>query len=196
LKTSIRRAALALLLSSFAATACLADAPPLTPYQESVVAGLANSPSGKALREAYEAVAAGKATPAQRNIIRTSETIIADRSLGTCVLTSLADAGSLDAIVKTLVAAGRGPAIVGDVRAAFSAAEFAANVASTATPEEQAISAMVMLAAAARPEGKDAAADMVAIRRRVLLNYELSFATQGKCVALPEHLRLLGKDKP
>jgi hypothetical protein len=194
LKKSPPRAALALLLlSSLAATTCLAA--PLTPYQESVVTGFADPGSQKALREAYEAVAAGKATPAQRNMIRTSEIIVADRSLGTCVLTSLGDAGSLDQIVKSLVALGRGPAIIADVRSAFTPAEFAASVATTGSPEEQAISAMVMLAASARPDGKDPVADVNAMRRRMLMNYELSYATKGKCVALPEHLRLLGKDK-
>jgi hypothetical protein len=191
------RAALpGLMLGAMLAFAPIAMAAPLTPYQESVVAEFAGSPTEPALRAAYEAVAAGKATPAQRNVIRTSEIIVGDRTLGTCVLTSLTDAGSLDAIVKSLVAAGRGPAILADVRAEFTAAEFADNVAAQAPAAEQAISAMVLLAASARPDGKDPAADLKALRRRMLLNYELSYATKGKCIASPEHLHLLGKDKP
>jgi hypothetical protein len=182
--------------ASLLAFASVAIAAPLTPYQESIVAGFAGSPTEPALRAAYAAVAAGKATPAQRNVIRTSEIIVGDRTLGTCVLTSLKDAGSLDAILTKLVAAGRGPAMIADVRSEFTTAEFGDNVPADAKPGEQAISAMVMLAASARPDGKDPAADLKAMRRRMLLNYELSYATQGKCTASPEHLRLLGKDKP
>ena len=192
----IRSSSLAAVAATLLALSGAAFATPLTPYQESVVAGFAGQPSEQALRAAYEALAAGKATPAQRNIIRTSEIIIGDRTLGTCVMTSLTDAGSMDTIVTSLVGMGRGPAIIADVRSEFSAAEFADNVASDATPVEQAISAMVLLAASAKPEGKDPAADLKALRRRMLFNYELSYATKGRCIALPEHLRLLGKDKP
>ena len=178
-----------LLLLLFPAT-CLAQ---LTPYQQSVVQTFAEAGTDKPIRDAYAAVAAGKATPAHRNAIRNSEMIHEDLKLSACVRPALGEQ-SLEDLVGKIVAAGQGQALVTDTKALFDPAEVKAGIDATATPRDQAIAAAVMLATGARIEaGTDPAFAARALRRRLTLNYYLSFATNGKCKASLQLKSQLGK---
>lgn len=169
---------LALLL---APALCLAE---LTPYQKTVVGSFSAAGSEKPLVAAYEAANAGRATPVQKTIIRNSELIHEDLVLNGCVRSNLAEGLSLDDTIGKVVVAGQGAALVASTRALFPAEQFAAGVPATAAPREQALAAAVMLATGARLDpGASNSPEYAtqALRRRLTLNYYLSFATDGKC---------------
>ena len=160
---------------------CLAE---LTPYQKAVVGSFRAPGSDKPLVAAYEAANAGRATPVQKTIIRNSELIHEDLVLTGCVRSNMAEGLSLDDTIGKVVAAGQGPALVAATRALFPAAEFAAGVSATAPPREQAVAAAVMLATGAKLDATTKTTPEYAtqaLRRRLTLNYYLSFATDGKC---------------
>ena len=170
---------------------CFAE---LTDYQKSVVETFVPAGTHANLRSAYEAAAAGKATTAQKNVIRTSEMIHEDLKLNACVRPALGEDMSLDAAIGEILAAGKGEALMADVKALFTADEWSAGVPADAPFSEQVVAAAVLLAGGARPTGQDAEADLRALKRRLTLNYYLSFATRGKCVASPQIKKLLGKE--
>ncbi|MFT3807613.1 hypothetical protein [Arenimonas sp.] len=166
----------------------------LTDYQKTVVETFAAAGTDANLRAAYEAVAAGKATPAQRNVIRTSEMIHEDLKLNACVRPAMGADMSLDAAMYEVVVAGRGKELLADAKGLFTDAEWKAGVPAGAAFTEQVVAAAVLMASGARPTGQNAEADMRALKRRVTLNYYLSFATRGKCAASPQLKKLLGKE--
>ena len=178
-----------LLLLLFPAT-CLAQ---LTPYQQNVVKTFADAGTDKPLRDAYAAVAAGKGTPAHRNAIRNSEMIHEDLKLTACVRPALGEQ-SMDTLVTKIIAAGQGSALVADTKTLFDPAQVSSEIPANGTPEDKALSAIVMLASGSKIDaGTDPKAAARNLRRRVTLNYYLSFATDGKCKASVQLKNQLGK---
>jgi hypothetical protein len=180
------------LLSCLACAAVVAAAAELTPYEQRVVAAFSANRQDLPIRVAYEARAAGVATPVQRKVIRSAEMIYEDRQLAACVLPALADAGTFDDIFRRVVARGQGPAIVADAKRLYPASEWTPAIPANAAPEEQAISAAVLIARGARVDGEGEAA-LKALERRMVLNYYLTFATGGKCTPSPQLRQLIGK---
>lgn len=170
---------------------CLAD---FTGYQKQVVESFAVSGTEKPLVAAYEASNQGRATPAQAATIRNSELIYEDLTLNGCVRSNMDGSLSLDEVIGKVVEAGQGQALVTAARALFEPSEFAAGVSATAAPREQALAAAVMLATGARIDANTPPAyAMKALRRRLTLNYFLSFATDGKCKPSAQAKAMAGK---
>jgi hypothetical protein len=166
----------------------------LTPYQEQVAATFTAPGADKALRDAYEAVAAGTATQVQRRLIQSSESIYEDMMLARCTVPAVAKAGALDDVIGKVVDAGHGPELVADVRKLFLESEWKPAIPASASLKDQALDAAVLLAKGSRPESNPKTDPMLVLRRRMTLNYHLSFITGGECVASPQLKRLIGKD--
>jgi hypothetical protein len=170
---------------------CLAE---LNAYQKTVVATFAASGTDKPLVAAYEAVNAGTATPVQKTMIRNSELIHEDLVLNGCVRSNMGEGLSLDDAIARVVAAGQGPALVASAKSLFDASEFSAGVSASAAPAEQALAAAVMLASGSSLDASTTGEFATrALRRRLTLNYYLSFATDGKCKPTVQARALLGK---
>jgi hypothetical protein len=178
-----------LLLLLFAVSASAAD---LTPYEQRVVAAFSRNGQDLPIRVAYEARAAGVATPVQRKAIRSAEMIYEDGMLAACVMPALADAGSFDEVFRHVVAKGQGPAMIADAKRLYPASEWTPAIPATASPEEQGIAAGVLIARGSRFETEGDAA-LQALERRMVLNYYLTFATGGKCTPSPQLRQLIGK---
>lgn len=174
-----------------AATPCLAE---LNAYQQQVLAGFPAPASKKALQAAYEARKGGRATPAQLNVIRTSETIHEDKLLMACLPPALGQTQSLDDMVGKIVTAGQGPALVADAKKLFDAAEWKSGMSADASAKDQAVAAAIMLATGAKIDA-NTPPDYAwrALQRRLTLNYYLTYAADGKCKPSPNLKSLLGR---
>ena len=177
------------ILFLFAATATAAE---LTPYEQRVVASFGSNMQDMPIRLAYAARAAGTATPVQRKTIRSAEMIYEDRRLANCVIPALAGAASFDEVFRRVAARGQGPAMIADAKRLYPESEWKPAIVATAPADAQAVSAGVGIARGARvqSEGDDA---LVALERRMVLNYYLTFATDGKCTPSPQLRQLIGK---
>jgi hypothetical protein len=169
---------------------CLAE---LNPYQQNVVATFAASGTEAPVRAAYEALNAGKATDAQRKVIRTSEMIHEDLRLAGCVHNAFGTDMSFEAAIEKVVAAGQAAAMVADAKALFGQGEWEGAITATEV-HEQALQVALLLAESAKPQQEtESAAALRALSRRMTLDYYLAYATDGKCKASPQLRKLLGK---
>jgi len=177
----LRIAPLALLLVP---ALCFAE---LTAYQQRVVANFAQSNADKPVREAYEARNAGRATPVQQNTIRNSELMYEDLTMSGCVQTNLDKSLSLEAALGKVVDGGQGPAFLAAAKAQLDPDVWMFGISADATQKEQAVAAAMMLAQGAKMDKSMKGDDAIkALRRRLTLNYYLSYATDGKCKPSPE----------
>jgi hypothetical protein len=184
---------LALMALLLAPSLCFAE---LTAYQKTVVATFQTSGNSAPLAAAYEAANAGKATPVQKTIVRNSELIHEDLVLNSCVRPNLGEGVSLDDAIGKVVAAGQGPALVASTKALFQSSEWQAGIPAEGSASEQTMAAAVMLASGARMDASTTGAQATqALRRRLTLNYYLSFATDGKCKPTTQAKALVAKGK-
>jgi hypothetical protein len=176
-----RMAPLALLLVP---ALCFAE---LNAYQQKVVALFATSNSDAPVRAAYEARNAGRATPVQQNTIRTSEIMYEDLTTADCVRTKLDKSLTLEDALGKVVNAGQGPAFLASAKSQIESDVWMFGISADATQKEQVVAAAMMLAQGAKVNDSLKGAEATkALRRRLTLNYFLSYATDGKCTPSPQ----------
>jgi hypothetical protein len=183
LKQKIRLAPMALMLL-LVPVLCFAE---LTGYQQKVVANFAVTNADKPVRAAYEARNAGRATPAQLATIRSSELVYEDLTMIGCVQSNLDKSLTLEDAFGKVVDAGQGRAFLAAAKAQVDADVWMFGISADATQKEQAVAAAMMLAQGAKMDASLKGEEVnKALRRRLTLNYYLSFATDGKCKPSPE----------